>query len=98
MKSHKMMLFIHKYGMLYSVFLYMAVVLNAGIYPNQINFWMILFCFCLSVYFVFHRGMVHALAKQNEFEIFKQEMIKAIAEKTYKEMNKKNEDEDSRLN
>ena len=98
MKSHKMMLFIHKYGMYYSVFLYMAVVFNAGIYPNNIDFWMILFCFCLSVYFVFHKGMVYAIGKQNEFEIFKQEMIKAIADKTYKEMNKKNEDEDSKLN
>ena len=106
MKSHKMMLFIHKYGMFYSVFLYMAVVLNAGIYPNNIDFWMILFCFCLSVYFIFHKGMVYAISKQFEYEEFKKELINSVANKNihdlanklYEEMNEEDEDEDSKLN
>ena len=42
--------------------------------------------------------MVYALSRQNSFEQFKEQMIKAIAEKTYKEIEEEKEKEDNRLN
>jgi len=100
MKTHKMMMMIHKYGMYYSLFLYILVLSHIGIYPNQIDFWLILFCFCLNIYFIFHKGMVYAIGKQNDFESFKREMIKAIAEKTHQEIQDEMEEdeEENRLN
>ena len=98
MKNRQIMFLIHKYGMYYSLFLYILVLSHIGIYPNQINFWLILFCFCLNMYFIFHKGMVYALGRQNDFEQFKRQMIKAIAEKTYKEIEEEKEKEDSKLN
>ena len=42
--------------------------------------------------------MVYALGRQNDFEQFKRQMIKAIAEKTYKEIEEEKEKEDNKLN
>lgn len=98
MKNRQIMFLIHKYGIYYSLFLYILVLSHIGIYPNQINFWLILFCFCLNMYFIFHKGMVYALGRQNDFEQFKRQMIKAIAEKTYKEIEEEKEKEDNKLN
>ena len=98
MKNRQIMFLIHKYGMYYSLFLYILVLTNAGIYINQINFWLILFCFCLNMYFIFHKGMVYAIGKQNSFEQFKEQMIKALAKKTFEEMEEEKEKEDNKLN
>ena len=98
MKSKKIMFLIHKYGIYYSLSLYVLLLAHIGIYITSLNFWLLLFCFCLNAYFIFHKGMVYALGRQNDFEQFKRQMIKAIAEKTYKEIEEEKEKEDSKLN
>ena len=98
MKSKKIMFLIHKYGMYYSLSLYVLLLAHIEIYVTSLNFWLLLFCFCLNMYFIFHKGMVYALGRQNDFEQFKRQMIKAIAEKTYKEIEEEKEREDSKLN
>ena len=92
------MFLIHKYGMYYSLSLYVLLLAHIEIYVTSLNFWLLLFCFCLYMYFIFHKGMVYALGRQNDFEQFKEQMIKAIAEKTYKEIEEEKEKEDNKLN
>ena len=98
MKNRQIMFLIHKYGMYYSLSLYVLLLAHIEIYVTSLNFWLLLFCFCLNMYFIFHKGMVYALGRQNDFEQFKEQMIKAIAEKTYKEIEEEKEKEDSKLN
>ena len=98
MKSKKIMFLIHKYGIYYSLSLYVLLLAHIEIYVTSLNFWLLLFCFSLNAYFIFHKGMVYALGRQNDFEQFKRQMIKAIAEKTYKEIEEEKEKEDSKLN
>ena len=89
---------IHKYGLYYANALFIVMLLYTGTGLNNLNFYLFLFCLYLNMYFAFHRGIIFSLSKQDDFETFKKELIKKIAEKTYQEMNEKNEDEDSRLN
>lgn len=98
MKNRQIMFLIHKYGIYYSLSLYVLLLAHIEIYVTSLNFWLLLFCFCLNMYFIFHKGMVYALGKQNDFEQFKRQMIKAIAEKTYKEIEEEKEKEDNKLN
>ena len=98
MKNRQIMFLIHKYGMYYSLSLYVLLLAHIEIYVTSLNFWLLLFCFCLNMYFIFHKGMVYAIGKQNSFEQFKEQMIKAIAEKTYKEIEEEKEKEDNKLN
>ena len=98
MKNRQIMFLIHKYGIYYSLSLYVLLLAHIEIYVTSLNFWLLLFCFCLNAYFIFHKGMVYALGRQNDFEQFKRQMIKAIAEKTYKEIEEEKEKEDNKLN
>ena len=50
------------------------------------------------MYFIFHKGMVYALGRQNDFEQFKEQMIKALAKKTFEEIEEEKEKEDNKLN
>lgn len=98
MKNRQIMFLIHKYGMYYSLSLYVLLLAHIEIYVTSLNFWLLLFCFCLNMYFIFHKGMVYALGRQNDFEQFKRQMIKALAEKTFKEIEEEKEKEDNKLN
>tara|TARA_Y100000361_G_C11070668_1_gene295534 strand:+ start:89 stop:394 length:306 start_codon:yes stop_codon:yes gene_type:complete len=101
MKSKKIMFLIHKYGIYYSLSLYVLLLAHIGIYITSLNFWLLLFCFCLNVYFVFHKGMVYALSRQDEFKRFQDKLLNKLAVKTMKEIEeeqKKEEEENNRLN
>ena len=98
MKNRQIMFLIHKYGMYYSLSLYVLLLAHIEIYVTSLNFWLLLFCFCLNMYFIFHKGMVYALGRQNDFEQFKRQMIKALAKKTFEEIEEEKEKEDNRLN
>ena len=98
MKNRQIMFLIHKYGIYYSLSLYVLLLAHIEIYVTSLNFWLLLFCFSLNAYFIFHKGMVYALGRQNSFEQFKEQMIKALAEKTYKEIEEEKEKEDNKLN
>lgn len=98
MKNRQIMFLIHKYGMYYSLSLYVLLLAHIEIYVTSLNFWLLLFCFCLNMYFIFHKGMVYALGRQNDFEQFKRQMIKALAKKTFEEIEEEKEKEDNKLN
>ena len=84
--------------MYYSLSLYVLLLAHIEIYVTSLNFWLLLFCFCLNMYFIFHKGMVYALGRQNDFEQFKRQMIKALAKKTFEEIEEEKEKEDNKLN
>lgn len=84
---------IHKYGLYYCMSLYVVLLTYSDIHINQINFWLMLFCFCLNMYFFFHRGMVYAITKNEDFDQIKKEVIKKMAEKTMRQIEKDEEDE-----
>jgi hypothetical protein len=98
MKNRQIMFLIHKYGMYYSLSLYVLLLAHIEIYVTSLNFWLLLFCFCLNMYFIFHKGMVYALSRQNSFEQFKEQMIKALAKKTFEEIEEEKDKEDNKLN
>ncbi len=96
--NSKIMTIIHKYGLYYSTCLFVILLFHSEIKLNNLNFYLFVFCFCLNMYFVFHRGMVFAIVKQNDITHMKDEIIERIAKNTMREIEKEEEDEKNKLN
>lgn len=96
MKNRFIISLIHKYGVYYSIGLFIVLLLYIEIYPIAINFWLMIMCFGLNGYFIFHKGTVFGLSKQGDFAEFQRELIKQIAKKRMQEINKNKKD--NRLN
>ena len=96
MRNRSIISFIHKYGVYYSISLFIVLLLHVGIYPFVIDFWLVLMCFCLNAYFFYHKGTVFGLLKQKDFIKFQKHLIKQWAKNTMKEIEK--DKEDDRLN
>jgi len=90
MKNSKLVIFIHKYGMNFSVALYVLLLTHIGIYVNKLDFWLLFFCFCLNMYFIFHKGMVYMLSKQFEKDMLKEVVKQQIRDHEEKNKNKMN--------
>lgn len=89
----KTIFLIHRYGLHYSIGLYVILMFNKGISIKTIDFWLFLFCLCLNLYFAFQKGMTFAMVKQIEDSMIKAEVIKSIAGKTLKEIKQIKKDE-----
>ena len=78
MKNRFIISLIHKYGVYYSIGLFIFLLLYIEIYPIAINFWLMIMCFGLNGYFIFHKGTVFGLSKQGDFAEFQRELIKHL--------------------
>ena len=97
--NSKIMTIIHKYGLFYSVCLFVMLLLHNEIKLNNINFYLFVFCSCLNMYFMFYEGMVFAMIKQNDITNIKDEIIERIAKDTMREIEKEEEeDNNNKLN
>ena len=92
------MTIIHKYGLYYSMCLFVMLLLHNEIKPNNLNFYLFVFCLCLNMYFIFHKGMVFAMMKQSDVTLMKAEIIEKIAKDTMREIEQEEEEEKNKLN
>ena len=66
-KTYKVLSFIHRYGIYYSIMLFLLYLLHIDIYPNSINFWVLCFCFSLNSYFIYQQGIKFAIQYNAHF-------------------------------
>ena len=92
------MTIIHKYGLYYSMCLFVMLLLHNEIKPNNLNFYLFVFCLFLNMYFIFHRGMLFAMMKQSDVTLMKAEIIEKIAKDTMREIEQEEEEEKNKLN
>ena len=89
--------FIYRYGLFYVMSLFIFMLLLNEIKLNNVDFYLFLFCFCLNMYFAFHRGVVFAIGKQNDFLEFQEKIIEKTAEKMVDKI-KEEEEENNKMN